>query len=260
MKKLLLPLFFVAAPFFLNAQCMGSVSSTSVTCYNACNGTATVTPSGGVAPYTYLWGPGGQTTQTVNGLCAGSYSCNVIDDIGCSNTQFFTITQPPQITLNYSQVPATCSNCQNGSATAIASGGVAPYTYSWFPSGNTAVTETGLNPGTYSFTVTDANGCTVGMLFTVQNSVGIADQYAAGSLSVYPSPAEQSVTVDQAFTNPVSAEISITNLPGEIVFVKRTGEASQLHETIAVAELPDGIYFITVRTASGISTQKFIKQ
>ena len=260
MKKVLLLLAFAATPFLLKAQCAAQVSTTAVTCYNACNGTATVTPSGGTPPYTYLWGPGGQTTQTVTGLCAGSYNVNVIDDAGCSTIQYLTITQPGQITLTYSQVPATCNTCCDGSATALPSGGATPYTYSWFPSGNTNATETGLCPGTYSFTVTDANGCTVGMLCTVGNSVGIYDQAGAGNLSVYPNPANVSVTLDEAFANTTRAEISVCNLTGEVVLTKSTGSATQLHETIGIAELPSGIYFITVRTAFGTSTQKLVKQ
>lgn len=264
MKKILLPILFVAAPFLMKAQspaaCTAQLSTTSVSCYNACNGTATATPSGGVAPYTYLWGPGGQTTQTVNGLCAGNYTCNIIDDVGCSYTQTFNITQPAQINLSYSQVPATCSNCQNGSATAIASGGVPPYTYNWFPSGNSGVTETGLNPGTYSFTVTDANGCTVGTLFTVQNSVGIADQDAAGNLSVYPNPASGFVTVKETFAIPVTAQIAVTNVLGQTVYVKSVPGAKDLNETINMSGFTDGVYFISITTPSGRSVRKLIKE
>jgi hypothetical protein len=262
MKKLLLPILFVAAPFFLNAQCTAQISFTPATCYGACDGTATATPSGGVPPYTYLWGPNGQTTQTVTMLCAGNYSCNVIDNNGCSSTQFFNITQPGQITLNYTQQPASCSNCQDGSATAIASGGALPYTYNWFPSGGTGVTETGLNPGTYSFTVTDANGCTVGMLFTVgnSNSVGIADQPATGILSVYPNPASGFVTVKETFANPVAAQIIVTNVLGETVFARSVPGAKELNETINMSGFTDGVYFISIITPTGKSVRKLIKE
>jgi hypothetical protein len=260
MKKILLFIVFACAPFFLNAVCTAQVTTTQVTCYNGCNGTATVTPSGGTPPYTYLWGPGGQTTQTVNGLCAGNYSVNIIDSVGCSATLFFNITQPTQILPAYTTQAATCSTCCDGSATANPTGGNAPYTYSWFPSGNTNATESNLCPGTYSFTVTDSSGCIVGSLFTIANSMGIHDPGAIENLSVYPSPANQSVTVNGTFANPTSAEISVCNLPGEIVFVKALSSSARLNETIRIAELPDGIYFITVKTASGTSVQKFVKQ
>lgn len=48
------------------------------------NGTATVTPTGGTAPYTYLWDDGlAQTTQTATGLTSGTYSCTITDANDC---------------------------------------------------------------------------------------------------------------------------------------------------------------------------------
>lgn len=47
-------------------------------CFNACNGTITVNLITGIPPLTYLWVPGGQTTQLVTGICAGNYIVNCI--------------------------------------------------------------------------------------------------------------------------------------------------------------------------------------
>ncbi len=259
MKKVLLLALSGFTPFLINAQCSVSVNSTPVTCYNACNGTATAVPTGN-SPFTYLWGPGGQTTQTVTGLCAGPYSVNIVDDNGCTSSHSFTITQPTQVIAGYSTVPATCSNCPNGSATANPSGGTPPYTYSWFPSGNTGVTETGLDPGTYSFTVTDASGCTVGTLFNIQNSVGIYDQSGGGNFSVFPNPANETVTISQTFSNPAVAQISLTNLLGETVYTETKSNVMNLYTTLNLSELPYGVYFVSISTGSGISTQKIIRQ
>ncbi len=259
MKKVLLIALSGFMPFLLNSQCSATVNSTPVTCYNACNGTATAVANGN-SPYTYLWGPGGQTTLTVSGLCAGPYSVNVIDANGCSTTQYFTITQPTQVVAGYSTVPATCSNCPNGSATANPTGGTPPYTYSWFPSGSTGVTETGMDPGTYSFTITDASGCTVGTLFNIGNSVGIYDQNAGGNFSVYPNPATETVNISQTFSNPVVAQISLTNLLGETVYTETKINVRDLYTTLNLSELPYGIYFVSVSTISGISTQKIVRQ
>ena len=50
----------------------------------ATDGTATVSPSGGVSPYTYLWDdPGAQTTAEASGLAAGTYQCTITDFNGC---------------------------------------------------------------------------------------------------------------------------------------------------------------------------------
>ncbi|HEU4717376.1 MAG TPA: T9SS type A sorting domain-containing protein [Bacteroidia bacterium] len=49
-------------------------------------GSATAYGYGGTQPYTYLWQPGGQTTQTITGLAQGSYTCTITDSAGCSAT------------------------------------------------------------------------------------------------------------------------------------------------------------------------------
>jgi predicted outer membrane repeat protein len=71
-----------------------------VTCFNACNGSATVNPSGGSGPYNYSWLPGGQTSQTVSNLCNGTYTVQVGETGGCSTTVNITITQPSSATTS----------------------------------------------------------------------------------------------------------------------------------------------------------------
>jgi hypothetical protein len=57
----------------------------------ACNGQASVSITGGLAPYTYSWSPGGGTTDTINGKCAGDYCCTITDNNGCSETSCVSI-------------------------------------------------------------------------------------------------------------------------------------------------------------------------
>jgi len=56
-----------------------------------CNGQASVTPSGGTAPYTYLWNPGGETTAFIFNQCEGRYCCTVTDNHGCMDSDCVTI-------------------------------------------------------------------------------------------------------------------------------------------------------------------------
>jgi hypothetical protein len=58
----------------------------------SCNGSAWATLTGGNPPYTYLWSPGGQTTDTIKNLCAGTYTLTVSDSTGCADTAFVTIS------------------------------------------------------------------------------------------------------------------------------------------------------------------------
>ncbi len=129
-----------------------TTSQTSPLCSGQCNGTAVVTPSGGTSPYTYLWS-NGSTNDTITGLCAGTYSVTVTDALSNTTTATVTITQPTLLTLSTSGVVnATCFGSCNGGVTLTANGGTPSYSYSPTPNN--------LCAGSYTFTVTDANGCT----------------------------------------------------------------------------------------------------
>ncbi|TMM55948.1 T9SS type A sorting domain-containing protein [Maribacter algarum] len=123
------------------------------------DGEATVTPSGGTAPYTYLW-DNGETTQTATTLNGGVHTVTVTDDNGCETTCEVTIQEldPLECTVALVQ-DEQCFGDEDGSATANPVGGVAPYTYLW-DNGETDQTATSLAQGLHTVTVTDANGAT----------------------------------------------------------------------------------------------------
>ncbi|HRE76146.1 MAG TPA: T9SS type A sorting domain-containing protein [Flavobacteriales bacterium] len=135
-------------------------AQTNVSCNDGSNGAATVVASGGAGSYTYSWSPTGGTSSTATGLVAGTYTCTITDVNGCIKTQTVTITEPGIITsVISSQTNVACNGGSNGAATVVASGGAGAYTYSWSPTGGTSSTATGLVAGTYTCTITDANGC-----------------------------------------------------------------------------------------------------
>lgn len=137
-----------------------TTTNTNVACNGGTTGTATVTATGGTSPYTYVWNPSGGTGTTASGLAAGTYTVTVTDNKGCTTTATATITQPTAITATMSNTPVSCFGGSNGTATVVAAGGTPGYTYSWAPSGGTNATASGLTQGTYTVTITDANGCT----------------------------------------------------------------------------------------------------
>ncbi|MBI5219718.1 MAG: gliding motility-associated C-terminal domain-containing protein [Bacteroidia bacterium] len=144
-------------------------STTNITCNGLCNGTASLESTGGIPSYIYtVSAPSGYTTTTaslnvvVPNLCAGTYSVTVQDGNNCQATASFTITQPPAMTASISSSSnVSCNGGNNGSATATGIGGTGPYTGVWntIPS-QASLTALNLTAGTYSVTVTDANGCT----------------------------------------------------------------------------------------------------
>jgi len=136
-----------------------TATSTDVSCNN---GTALVVAAGGGLPYGYLWMPGGQTTALDSGLSPGTYTY-IVNDAFCNSVKdSITVIQAAPFMLTLGIVNnESCVNSQNGSATAIASGGAGPYSYLW-NTNPAQVTQTaiGLTAGTYNVIVLDAGGCT----------------------------------------------------------------------------------------------------
>jgi gliding motility-associated-like protein len=151
-----------------------TVTSTNASCFGGCDGTASVSVSGGTGAYTYLWFPGGYTTAAVTGLCVGSYSLTVSDGNGCGNTPLVSITAPLVIQANITSTSPTCTNSCDGSASSSPVGGTGSYTYSWstVPVQTTA-TATGLCAGNYTLTLTDGNGCFVTQVTNIAAPVPI---------------------------------------------------------------------------------------
>ncbi len=124
-----------------------------------CNGTATVTPTGGVTPYSFMWNDGmAQTTPTVNGLCAGQYCVTVTDANGQTATTCATITNyVPDVSMgNHDPV------CLNLPAFTwpdlLPSGGVLSGNGTSGTSFNSSAAGLGTHTITYQYT--DTNTCT----------------------------------------------------------------------------------------------------
>ncbi len=148
----------ITQPTLLTAT-MGA--PTNDKCNGGNTGSATVTGGGGTPGYTYNWTPNGGAGATGTGLTAGTYTATVTDANGCTATASVTITQPTPVTATIGVVTnVSCNGGNNGSATVTAGGGTPGYTYAWTPIGGNTTTGTGFSAGTYTVTITDANGCT----------------------------------------------------------------------------------------------------
>jgi gliding motility-associated-like protein len=134
-----------------------SVSGTDALCNGSAGGTASYQPT--IPGVSYQWNaPGAPTTSQIGGLPAGNYSVTATDAAGCSVTLPVTIGQPAALTLaSLTGTDETCAGLNNGSVTAVASGGTGPYAYAWSNGGTTSSITVGA--GSWTVLVTDANGC-----------------------------------------------------------------------------------------------------
>ncbi|MEL7162667.1 MAG: SprB repeat-containing protein, partial [Bacteroidota bacterium] len=128
----------------------------------ACNGEATgaisVDISGGTPPYDVRWAQTGETTTTITGLTATSYSLSVLDGAGCTFGMRYFVGEAPALVIETPVVvDVSCNGAADGSINLTVTGGTPPYTYAW-EDGATTEDRSSLVGGTYPVTVTDDNG------------------------------------------------------------------------------------------------------
>ncbi|GAA4352251.1 hypothetical protein GCM10023185_11700 [Hymenobacter saemangeumensis] len=155
---------------------------THVNCFGSSSGSITVAASGGLSPYRYSKDNGAtyQVSNTFTGLAAGTYQILVRSNAGALCTavasQSVTITQPTTgVAVSATRTNVSCTNANDGSITATGSMGAGPYRYSidngstFLPGTPTATpyTFTGLDAGSYTVLVLDANGCTASTPITI---------------------------------------------------------------------------------------------
>ena len=147
----------------------------NIDCKDQDNGSIDITVAGGTANYTYAWTKTGDnsysaTSQDLSSLSPGTYNVTITDANNCTLTKSFTITEPDQLVSsgtisNFNGFGISCNGADDGSIDLSVSGGTANYSYSWFTNDGSGLSinsqdQSGLGPGTYGVTVTDANGCT----------------------------------------------------------------------------------------------------
>ncbi|MBL7785592.1 MAG: hypothetical protein JNM36_06785, partial [Chitinophagales bacterium] len=154
------------APASCSCNLTATATGTPVSCNGGSDGTASATPSGNTGSVTYLWS-NGETTSSISGLTAGTYTVTVTESATCTAVAIYDVTQPPLMDITCTKTDVTTNGGNDGSASVNATGGTSPYTYLW-NSGETTSSISGKTAGTYTVTVTDDNGCTAICNSTIQ--------------------------------------------------------------------------------------------
>jgi muramidase (phage lysozyme) len=197
-------------------------------------GAINITVSNGTLPYTYLWS-NGAITEDISGLPAGTYNVTVTDANGCSTSStsiVATVNSPITVTPAVTNTICTASL---GVINITVSNGTAPYTYLW---SNGAITEdiSGLPAGTYTVTVTDANGCSTSSTSIVAT--------VNSPITVTPSVTNTICTASLGAIN-----ITVSNGTAPYTYLWSNGAITE-----DISGLPAGTYTVTVTDANGCST------
>ncbi|MFN8302281.1 MAG: HYR domain-containing protein [Saprospiraceae bacterium] len=227
--------FTVFEPTQVNANATGEGTSGP----NTNDGSATANPTGGFSPYSYLWS-NDETTQTITGLGAGSYTVTVTDTNGCSSVQTVDLEEGNCGLLT--SILLTSPNCNgeaSGSATIVLTGGSEPFNYIW-SSGSTDATATDLGAGDYTVTVTDVNNCSVTASATLTEPAPIVITEVSTTTTPCPGTPEGSATVVALGG---TGDLSIEWANGQVEFT--------------AVDLTAGVYQATITDANGCTAIAF---
>lgn len=213
-----------------------SIQATNPTCQSPNSGFLDLTVTGGTSPYEYFWSTG-QNTQDHPNLPAGTYHVTVADANNCTKTISFTLNQNNNIDI-FAIPQTSCSG--SSSLNLIVSGGVAPYSFSWFgPNNFLSNTEDLANitvSGNYTVTITDATGCIkiwstyINAIPTLTATAQVTDATCNGSDG--------------------SVDIAVTGGSGQLIFNWSTSANTQ-----NIVNLSPGVYTVTVTDlASGCTS------
>lgn len=227
-----------------NVNVTSNYNGYSTSCYTCNDGSASVSATGGVPPYTYNWSSG-STSNVANSLSGGTYFVSVTDQNQCTVTSMVTLTKPNPIQLTISVLTdfngfaVSCNGASDGSADVAVQGGVPPYSYSW-SSGATSQTATGLSAGNYSLTITDANGIpAVGNIYINQ-----------------PAPLDVSYTKNDITCfglSDGSIQLSVSGGTQAYSYLWSNGQT-----TDGISNLSIGLYSVTVNDANGCTASQSI--
>jgi hypothetical protein len=216
-----------------------SATATPITCTGSADGFITTSVSGGTPGYYYLWS-NNETTSSISGLTAGTYTVTVTDLPGCIQTASATVLESPiLLSTNPLPTPITCTGSHDGAVNANISGGTGPFTYEWTGPGDYTDSEnpiSGLLAGTYYVTVTDAYLCTKTASATVLESTELL------AISAAATP----ITCTGANDGMVSATVTGGT---QVYAYSWTGPGGFTSGSKDISSLSAGTYYVTVTDA-----------
>jgi hypothetical protein len=196
----------------------------------------------------------------LNNLAAGTYSVTATDANGCvASVSGLTVTEPTAVNSSVTVTDASAFGATNGAVNISVGGGTGAYTYLW-SNGATTQDLSGVAAGTYSVTITDANGCTDTETATVDQPSTVGATNANINISVFPNPAESVATLNVSLVNSTDVTIEISNVTGQVIRTINDASVINNQYTLNTSEWAAGVYFVRVTAGKDTATYKLTKK
>ncbi len=234
-----------------------SITAIPTSCAGVNTGTATVSVVGGTGSYLYSWTGSSSTNAVATGLAPGNYTATVTNVAGCSSSTSISVLSSVNINVQLSVVDSSLLGGAS-SIQSIVSGGTPSYTYSWNV-GATSSSLVGLGIGTYTLTVTDANGCTGAATASI-GGVGIKNPEWLSYVSLYPNPTNDVLNIDLSLQSKQDIQLQVFNAIGQVLYTKSLNGFLSGLETINLREAAEGVYFVRISGSSNTKILRFIKK
>lgn len=156
------------APLTLNANI------NNISCYNYSDGSITALPSGGTPPYDYEWDDF-TNSQTNSNLSPGTYTVTVTDYNSCTQEDSYLITEPIEISLQFTTTDIACFGSPVGGVQMTAEGGMPPYNFEIYNQQFTAqgAYHNNLPANSYTIEVIDSHSCSTTKNISIQSPAAI---------------------------------------------------------------------------------------
>ena len=215
-------------------------SATGETALDAKDGTATAAPTGGSAPYTYLWS-NNSTTQSIADLAPGNYTLSVTDTNGCTVVQTVTVNAfGCTLQASASVSNTSCNGSNDGLASVSLTGAVNPVTYLW-SNGETTQSVNNLAAGMYTVSVLDGNGCPAVLNMSISEPPVLAANATANGVS-------------SNGANDGSAAAIPTGGTPDYTYLWSNNETTQ-----TITGLAPGAYTVVITDANGCTSQQAVQ-
>jgi uncharacterized protein (DUF2141 family) len=198
------------------------------------SGSISLQVSGGTPSYSFSLNGVASNTGSFNNLAAGSYAIIVTDANGCDFDTTITLNGGPGFTINTNSTDVNCFSDCNGTAS-VQAGGNSSYTFVW-SNGATTSSIDNLCAGTYSVTVTDANGCDVSSSVTV-NEPAPLDFTVSNTTDITNNLLGTATLVASGGTTPYTYDIA--NVVNPAMYSNQNGFFTGLTQGLYTAQVTD---------------------